>query len=482
METGGLGLAVRQARKMALSHSSAAISDGQLLDCFIEQREEAAFAALVHRHGRMVLSTCRRILRNEHDAEDAFQAVFLVLVQKAGSIRRRECVANWLYGVAHKIALKALAANLNQKTKQYALREAPRLVVSPESALLDWRPILDQELARLPAVYREAVVLCDLESKTRREAARYLGIPEGTLSGRLTTARRLLARRLTTRGLMPNCGVLVTIGFECLVSSPAPSLINSTAQSAMRLLSGRDLAGSTTTVKAAALAKGMLTSLILGRIKLVIATLLVLSTLTAGVLTFGGYLNIVAARSEETHQSGKEAKLPGSATDSSDVRELLRKAKLATDAIGDAKIKEGGGDPIWWKTQLLLGIARAQYKANDKTAAAATLRDTIQLVLHLLESKDHHERKTRVLDEVADIHLDAGVFQAALQTAELIETPQGKAFVRANIAAARVPAGHHEELQNIARAYFAGTQQAFWTRSCTRGGIARHRDCSASLR
>jgi RNA polymerase sigma factor (sigma-70 family) len=183
------------------------ISDGKLLESFIIRRDEAAFGALVRRHGPMVLGVCRRVLRNAHDAEDAFQAAFLVLARKAASIRQRELLGNWLYGVAYRTALGAKAAAARRRFKERQVSEpAQREAAAEADVWLDVQPLLDQELSRLPDKYRVPVVLCDLEGRTRKEAARQLGIPEGTLSGRLTTARRRLAQRLTRQGVVLSGG------------------------------------------------------------------------------------------------------------------------------------------------------------------------------------------------------------------------------------------------------------------------------------
>jgi RNA polymerase sigma factor (sigma-70 family) len=177
------------------------MTDGQLLECFVARRDEAAFEALVGRHGPMVLGVCRRLLRHEQDAEDAFQATFLVLVRRAASVGQRELLGNWLYGVAYRTALDARAAALRRRARERQVSPMPE----PEAADTadvgrELRPLLDRELSRLPNKYRVPVVLCDLEGRTRRDVAGLLGIPAGTLSGRLTTARRMLARRLARRG------------------------------------------------------------------------------------------------------------------------------------------------------------------------------------------------------------------------------------------------------------------------------------------
>ena len=133
-------------------------TDGQLLKCFLDQQDEAAFEALVRRHGAMVLGVCRRVLQNPHDAEDAFQATFLVLVRKAASIVPREMVGNWLYGVAYRTALKAKAAAIKQRAKEMQVKDMPRHESADDDLI--WRnlqPLLDRELNRLPDKYRVPV-------------------------------------------------------------------------------------------------------------------------------------------------------------------------------------------------------------------------------------------------------------------------------------------------------------------------------------
>src|SRR5262249_25927914 len=170
-------------------------TDAGLLEQFVARRDEAAFEALVRRHGPMVLGVCRRVLRNHHDAEDAFQATFLVLARKAASVVPREMVANWLYGVACHAARKAqtAAARRRQRERQGVAMPEPE-AVPPEDAWEDLQPLLDQELSRLPDRYRAAIVLCDLQGKTHKEAARQLSCPQGTLSARLSRGRALLAK------------------------------------------------------------------------------------------------------------------------------------------------------------------------------------------------------------------------------------------------------------------------------------------------
>src|SRR5205823_3225276 len=178
----------------------AGLADGQLLEDYLSRRDEAALAALVLRHGPMVWGVCCRVLRNHQDAEDAFQVTFLVLVRKAASVKPRELLANWLYGVAHQTALKARATAAKRRARERQVMEMPEPEVAPQDLWHDLQPLLDQELSRLPDKYRIPIVLCDLEGKTRREAARRIGCPEGTVAGRLARARRMLAKRMARHG------------------------------------------------------------------------------------------------------------------------------------------------------------------------------------------------------------------------------------------------------------------------------------------
>src|SRR5262249_42599616 len=170
-------------------------------------RDQVAFEGLLRRHGPMVLGVCRRVLHNDADAEDAFQATFLVLVRKAASVRPRGLVGNWLYGVAYRTALKARAMNAKRRVKESAAGQNLRPGAQPDAHGFDLQGVIDQEVNRLPAKYRAALLLCDLEGKTRAEAARQIGCPEGTIATRLVKARSLLARGLSRRGVALSGGV-----------------------------------------------------------------------------------------------------------------------------------------------------------------------------------------------------------------------------------------------------------------------------------
>ena len=195
-------LLIHHLRELAGAHLPENVSDAELVRRFADHRDEGAFAALLRRHGPMVLGVCRRVLGNAHDAEDAFQATFLVLARNAPAIRKRASVGSWLHGVARQVAVRARAAAARRQERE---REAPpeRPVPGPE-ADASWREVgtvLDEELGRLPDQYRAPLVLCYLGGLTRDEAAQRLGCPPGTLKSRLEQARERLQHRLVSRGL-----------------------------------------------------------------------------------------------------------------------------------------------------------------------------------------------------------------------------------------------------------------------------------------
>lgn len=274
---------LRHVRRAALLRDGGGMTDGQLLECFLAGREEAAFEVLVRRHGPMVLGVCRRVLHNIHDAEDAFQATFLVLVRKAASLLPREVLGNWLYGVAYHTALKARAATMKRRTREAQVKARSRCETLTEDTYQDWLPVLDQELSRLPDKYREAVVLCDLEGKTRREAAQQLGIPEGTLSGRLTTAHRKLAQRLAGHGVTLSAGAVASVLSQNAAWAGVPlPLIASTSKAAALLATGKTAAG-VVSVQVAALTESVMKAMLLAKLKATAAVLFVI-----GVVTLGG--------------------------------------------------------------------------------------------------------------------------------------------------------------------------------------------------
>jgi RNA polymerase sigma-70 factor (ECF subfamily) len=215
-------------------------TDAQLLRRFATDRDETAFATLVVRHGPLVLSVCRRVLGIVQDAEDAFQATFLVLARKAGSIQNPGLLGNWLYGVASRIARKARAGLSKRQMHERPLHLLPTLQAPAAAEAHDVGLVLDEELSRLPEKYRAAVVLCYLQGKTNEEAARLLNWPTGTVKGRLARARELLRNRLVRRGLRVSTVLLSALLLTARTqAAPVPdALVQSTTQAGVGFAGG----------------------------------------------------------------------------------------------------------------------------------------------------------------------------------------------------------------------------------------------------
>ncbi len=262
----------------ALGPDGAGPTDRELLEQYVACRDEAAFEGLLRRHGPIVLGVCRRVLRNQADAEDAYQATFLVLVRKAAAIRSGN-VGSWLYGVAHNTALKALAMNRKRRTKE---REAGSVSRTPtaEPGWCELRAVLDTELSRLPDKYRAPLVLCDLEGKTIKEAARQLGCPQGTAATRLARGRTLLARRLAKHGLIVSAGmVTATLAHGSALARVTRALAHTTIQAATRFAASRGAATVLISAKVAALTEGVLQAMFLNKLRSAICVLLILATI-----------------------------------------------------------------------------------------------------------------------------------------------------------------------------------------------------------
>lgn len=233
-------------------------SDAQLLQCFLANRDEQAFTVLVERHGRMVLNVCRHVLRQAQDAEDAFQATFLVLAQSAAKIRHDASLASWLYGVAYRTALKARTQmskrRLHEKRASKVAHTGPEL----ELAWQELQAVLAEEVNGLSEEHRAPFVLCCLEGLSKSDAARQLGWKEGTLSGRLAEARKLLQQRLARRGLTLATALCAGAWDANALAGAPDALIHSTVQAAL----------GAAPAPVAALAAGLTPNILLSRGKL----------------------------------------------------------------------------------------------------------------------------------------------------------------------------------------------------------------------
>jgi len=231
MASAQLGACLRRIRRLLGSRTAAGHGDGQLLDRFVHAQDQAAFTALVERHGPMVLGVCRRVLHDEHDAEDVFQATFLVLVRKARALNQYGSLGNWLHGVAYRLALHTRADIARRRIRERQVAEVPEC----SAANRDWQELsgeLDAELERLPFKYRAPVVLCYLEGKTNTEAAEELSWPVGTVKIRLARARELLRGRLSRRGLTLSAGLLAPTLAERASAAVPAALLEATIEAA----------------------------------------------------------------------------------------------------------------------------------------------------------------------------------------------------------------------------------------------------------
>jgi RNA polymerase sigma factor (sigma-70 family) len=288
---GSWSRAIRSLRRAALAREGGALTDAQLLASYVARRDEAAFEALVRRHGSMVLGVCRRIVGNVHDAEDAFQATFLVLVRKAASIGARDAVGNWLFGVAYRAALKARAAAVRRKAREKQVEQMPERATDPCEVWNDLRPLLDRALDRLPAKYRAAIILCDLEAKTRRDAARELGLAEGTLSSRLAAGRKLLASRLARRGVALSAGVLaVTLARGEAVAAVQSTLVVSTVKAATLAAAGQAAAAGAFSSEVVSLTQGVLKAMWITKLKITAVVLAALGMVGVGLGAGGRFV------------------------------------------------------------------------------------------------------------------------------------------------------------------------------------------------
>jgi RNA polymerase sigma factor (sigma-70 family) len=294
---------VQHLRRAVLERDEAGLSDGQLLKCYLDHRDEAAVAALVRRHGPMVWGVCRRMLGSHHDAEDAFQAAFLVLVRKAASVKQRERVGSWLYGVACQTARKAQATLARRRTREKQVASLPNVEAPGPAAGHDLQMVLDQELSRLPEKYRAAIVLCELQGRTRKEAAAQLGLPEGTVAGRLTRGRALLARRLARLGLAIAGGSLAAALPESSAAAGVPAEVLSSAIRTADLAAAGQAARGGIPPTVSILTEGVLKTMFWSKLKRVAVVVLLLSLAGAGSVLVA---HLTAADREKKAASGGE--------------------------------------------------------------------------------------------------------------------------------------------------------------------------------
>jgi RNA polymerase sigma factor (sigma-70 family) len=357
------------------------LSDGDLLDRFLARCDAEAFAALVRRHGPTVLGVCRRVLRNPQDAEDAFQATFLVLTRKARSIARRGALGSWLYGVAYRVALKARDDALRRRRHERRAARAEGQAAGADA----WdavRPVLDEEVNRLPEKYRRPVVLCYFEGKTYQEAARLLGWPAGTTSARLARARALLRNRLVLRGVTLSASVLaVHLAEGTLVAADAGLLAEATANAAVRWL--LDPATAAVSSSVIALSQGVVNAMVLQKLKALAGVVLIVGLLVGGAGAFWRSVGPAPAAAAPPGQAETPLGAPPRA--------------LAPPAV------EGAQPP---QTRIgLINMSRALKGSQKFQVLQAELRATTQQAQQKLEGLTKEVRKLQAESDAPDTPL-----------------------------------------------------------------------------
>jgi RNA polymerase sigma factor (sigma-70 family) len=305
MASGQLTSILRHIRHLVGRGDAGATSDRQLLRRYADSRDGQAFATLVQRHGSLVLGVCQRVLGNSHDAEDAFQAVFVVLARKAGATGWKESIGPWLHEVAYRVALRARARA--QCRAEHERRAADmRPAETAASAWTDLRGVLDAELRCLPDRYREPLVLCYLQGKSNEEAAEQLGWPAGTVKSRLSRGRDLLRDRLTRRGLTLTAEALVLLMAQN-ASAAVPQVLSEIAIKAATLVAAGQAVGGLNG-PAAALAEGALRAMSIAKLRtMAVVALLLVATGVAGWLT---YRTWAADPADKKDEAKKEIMLP----------------------------------------------------------------------------------------------------------------------------------------------------------------------------
>lgn len=366
-----------------------ATPDAELLGRFVDGCDGEAFALLVRRHGPMVHGVCRRILRNHADADDAFQATFLVLVRRARAVRPRALLGNWLYGVAYRTALEARRAAAVRRVRERSAAEMRTTSPATDSPLPDMRETLDQELEALPDVYRAAVILCDLEGLSRKDAALRLGWSEGTLSGRLSRARSLLAGRLSRRGLALPLGGISVLNATATAGVPS-MLLESTTRIGILVAAGEAVAVAPASV--AALTEGVMKAMLLTKLKGMAMTVVVGSAILATAV--GGWqANATGAGDPQT---GDRAKAPSAQrnqareADKDRIAELererdqlLRQVRQLQDRLTELEKMERGVDPTGRVNEALL----KQLHAELAKATASGAQDMAKELANRIEEQ-----------------------------------------------------------------------------------------------
>jgi RNA polymerase sigma factor (sigma-70 family) len=348
------GVILAQLDRVFNEGTVAGLDDDKLLKRFVVERDEVAFAALVARHGRMVLGVCRRILHDEHDVEDAFQATFLVLVSRAKAIRNGGLLGHWIFGVAHRVAVRARANAARRYVHEQTLTAAQSGVESPsrEGERSELREVLDEELASLPELLSVPLVLCYLEGLTHDEAAERLRWPVGTVRSRLARGRDKLRSRLTRRGLTADDATLTAT----VASQPVSAiLLDATVRVSLEFTRSQAKATALASATATTLAKGVLHAMMISKLKILGAVTLACAFAWGGMrsyaLQFGGAGGVVGPAAPGTQGQADDrqqtllrsvAKIQGDLAESARINAEAQKElnDLRAKLVADGTAKE----------------------------------------------------------------------------------------------------------------------------------------------
>jgi RNA polymerase sigma factor (sigma-70 family) len=446
MAGGGFTGVIQHLRRLAGLHPAGDASDGDLLERFVARRDEAAFEALLARHGPMVWGVCRGLLDDIHEAEDAFAASFLVLVRRAGAIARRERLASWLYGVAHRVAVRARANAARRRSRQR--EDVDMLPAKPadEPAARERSRLLHEELNRLPERYRIPLVLAYLEGRTQEEVAHELGWTPGTVRGRLERGRERLRGRLARRGLSLPAGVLAVMLADNSLAGPVPpALAASTLRAALALAGGTAVSPSLVV-----LVEGVVQAMFLSKVKSAVALVLAVGIFAAGA---GAVTYQTLAAQQPVQQPAQAIPKP----DPAQQREALLKAGGWDPFTGEPPPPMADVPPE--RVKAMLGEAEGAMKAllKEQLEAAQTETDarwkeflagrgTLDIAMHASQ---------RLLQAEMELSHSKADFIAALE-AHLQRMKDVETVNQARFDAGRIP------LQDLAQSRFNRVRAALW--------------------
>jgi RNA polymerase sigma factor (sigma-70 family) len=456
---------IQHLRRVILLPDAVGQSDRQLLERFRRRGDAVAFEALLRRHGPMVFGVCRRVLGNHHDAEDAFQATFLVLIRKSSSVNSAT-LANWLFGVAYRVARKAKArADKSREREQRAAATAPTERLP--DLWSDLPAALDEELHRLTDKYRIPFILCELEGHSQRDAAHELGWPEGTLFVRLMRAKKLLATRLSERGFGPAAGAVAVLASAngALANVPAPLTV-STVKAAAALAAGQTAAG-LVSAKVTTLVEGVLSAMFFSNLKS-LTVMFLMGLAGAGVAVSFGALRAGQEAAPPIDSKKPAAPEPAKKVPIERAPERLVPVNLEIRKAVDARIKALREAVDARSKELALGKATVPdpFIAADRLLLAAELdicttdQARQECAQRALTRVEPHKERLELKFRAGTIGPSNYYFFLAhyYDVVTIFER------AKVNAAMGRPAAGDHEARQEARRAELVAYRQAFETR------------------